>query len=179
LAAAPDQEYRAILGGAIREAYREDFERIDPAQDTQAQMNDAFRPYQPRSQTARMVMLFLALCREAGISVLEAPRQRQMKGTVGNRPTTPRTTHRRRDPETHAAPNAPPYQAHTSIPFALPDEEIEVLTEEEFGRVWDALGLVARTRALARRRARAAEETSEDTEPEADTPQSAAEEVSQ
>lgn len=85
LHAAPDQEYRDALAGALREAYRDDFARIDPGEDTQAQIIDQFAPYQPKSQTARMVMLFLGLCREAGIPVLEAPRERKMKAAVQGR----------------------------------------------------------------------------------------------
>src|SRR3989442_14114702 len=36
LAASTDEEYRQLLGAALREAYRDDFARIDPAQDSQA-----------------------------------------------------------------------------------------------------------------------------------------------
>jgi hypothetical protein len=82
LASATDEEYREHLAAAIREAYRDDFTRIDPAQDTQAQIVSAFRRYQPRSQTSRMVMLFLGLCREAGIPVLDAPRERSMRRSL-------------------------------------------------------------------------------------------------
>ncbi len=120
LAAAPEEQYREILAGAIRSAYETDFARIDPAQDSQKQIIDAFRPYQPRSQTQRMVMLFLALCREAGISVKEAPRERAMGSAA---------------------------QSGTST---VTDEDVGVLTDDEFASVWAALGQVARARALAR-----------------------------
>src|SRR5690348_9652204 len=37
LAAAPEEQYREILAGALRSAYETDFARIDPARDTQKQ----------------------------------------------------------------------------------------------------------------------------------------------
>lgn len=155
LAAAPDEDYRTILAGAIREAYREDFERIDPARDGQAQINNAFRPYQPRSQTARMAILLLGLCREAGIPVLEAPRQRQMKSNL-----RPSVASRPR-PAASPAPASSTTSGGTRYPSGypmsstqmLPEDEIAMLTDEEFEQVWKAIGLVARTRALAKRRA--------------------------
>src|SRR6266536_4395065 len=87
LAAAREDEYRDLLSARIRDAYREDFDRVDPAEDTHATIVDAFKPYEPRSQTDRMVMLFLGLCREAGIPVTEAPRERRMKSPTGTRPS--------------------------------------------------------------------------------------------
>src|SRR6266849_10744442 len=64
MAAAPDAEYRNLLGNAVRSAYSDDFQAVNPEQDTQHQIIEAFRRYEPRSQTQRMVMLFLGLCRE-------------------------------------------------------------------------------------------------------------------
>src|SRR5205807_2294435 len=36
IAAAPDEEYRTLLRGALNAAYEEDFQRVDPGQDSQA-----------------------------------------------------------------------------------------------------------------------------------------------
>jgi Family of unknown function (DUF5343) len=160
LAAAPEEQYREILAGAIRNAYEADFARIDPARDTQKQIIDAFRPYQPRSQTTRMVMLFLGLCREAGIQVKEAPRERAMGSTV------PRSARSQPSPGSTGRPQKrknQPGQAdnsgngdgaiHASAPnllFTVTDEDVSVLTDAEFDAVWSALGKVARARAMAR-----------------------------
>src|SRR5437867_9344824 len=89
LAKAADSEYSQILAACIREAYRDDFQRIDPGQDNQVQIIEAFRRYQPRSQTSRMVMLFLGLCRNAGIPVMDAPRERKMQSSGQRRPPRP------------------------------------------------------------------------------------------
>lgn len=96
ISGASDEEYRRLLRGAIGEAYADDLARgIDIAQDTQAQIVDAFRRYQPRSQTGRMVMFFLGMAREAGMEVAEAPRERSMRRTL---PPNARTTRARSVP---------------------------------------------------------------------------------
>jgi hypothetical protein len=76
IATSTDEEYQTTLAGLIRDAYREVFETIDPAQDTQDRIFNFFRRYTPASQRERMVVFFLSMCREAGIATLEAPRQR-------------------------------------------------------------------------------------------------------
>jgi hypothetical protein len=78
-----DEEYKTILGGLIRESYREVFNVIDPAQDPQDKILNFFRRYTPASQRSRMVIFFLGMCREAGISTLDVPKARSM----GNKPT--------------------------------------------------------------------------------------------
>ena len=140
--AASDGEYRELLTAAIRNAYwREDFERVDPAQDTQAQMIDAFRRYEPRSQTDRMVMLFLGLCREAGIPVQDAPRRRAMQPppprevpraapVPASRPSLRQST---RPQQAHSAPAGPGTQV-----FGITESDIAVLDESEFDQVWAA-----------------------------------------
>lgn len=153
ISAASDGEYRELLTAAIRNAYAEDFERVDPAQDTQAQMIDAFRRYEPRSQTDRMVMLFLGLCREAGIPVQDAPRRRAMQPPPprevprpaprpASRPSLRQST---RPQQAHSAPAGPGTQV-----FGITESDIAVLDESEFDQVWAALGKVARARARAR-----------------------------
>ena len=157
LAKAPESEYLQVLATCIREAYRDDFQRIDPSQDNQGQIIEAFRRYQPRSQTSRMVMLFLGLCRTAGIPVLDAPRERKMQ---------PKTNGLRRTSATSARP-APIRAAPKSygpsgtyldrlltrgVPTALfevSEDDIAALDEDDFEEVWTALGKVARARARA------------------------------
>ena len=154
LAAAPEEQYREFLAGAIRSAYETDFARIDPAQDSQKQIIDAFRPYQPRSQTQRMVMLFLALCREAGISVKEAPRERAMGSAAqsrsANRSDTARQPKRRDQRARVGGDGGAPLTPTPNLLFTVTDEDVGVLTDDEFASVWAALGKVARARALAR-----------------------------
>ncbi len=142
ISAAPEAEYRELLESAVREAYREDFARVDPGQDTQAQIIDAFAPYQPRSQTARMVMLWLGLCREAGIPVLEAPRERQMQSPLARRSQrSPRTsTGQRTDPVTIHDLRGRPTIPQVGGLAGVSEEDLLRLDETTFNLVWAALG---------------------------------------
>jgi hypothetical protein len=179
LAAAPDEQYREILAGAIRSAYQVDFARIDPAQDGQKQIIDAFRPYQPRSQTDRMVILFLGLCREAGIEVKDAPRERPMSATIArtggparssaSKPDKPPSPKQKQPPQSTGAP-APAQPAPAGLLFGVTEDDIGVLSDQQFATVWNALGVVARARAQARATQRTAppeaDETTEDVDAE-------------
>lgn len=167
LAAAPDAEYKAILEGVVRDSYKDDFARVDPSQDSQAQIIDAFKPYEPRSQTARMVMLFLGLCREADIEVLDAPRQRTMKGGQRPRPAarkeTGKTTSNGARGNTGSS-GGKPTTAPADQLFGVTEEDIAALDDTEFDEVWAALGKVARARSRSRVRQQAA--TASTPEPE-------------
>lgn len=87
-----DEEYRAILSGLVRDAYSEVFNVVDPAENSQREILNVFRRYNPASQRQRMVIFFLGMCREAGIPTLDVPRQRAMgrPGGTAEAPT-PRT----------------------------------------------------------------------------------------
>jgi hypothetical protein len=76
---ATDEEYVNILQGLVQTAYNDVFQIVDPGKDSQAVIDNHFRRYQPTSQRSRMVTLFLALCREAGIPTLDAPRERSIR----------------------------------------------------------------------------------------------------
>ena len=143
LAAATDNQYRELLENIIREAYRTEFNVIDPGQDPQSRIMDAFQPYKPRSQTSRMVILFQGLCHEAGIPVLDVPRERQMREPQVKRPQ--RITGKR------SAAATTTRRTVTDILFGVTEDDIDALNEEEFEEVWSALGKVARARARAKK----------------------------
>jgi hypothetical protein len=155
ISGASDEEYREILAGSTRSAYEEDFGRIDPASDTQAQIVDAFRRYQPRSQTSRMVMFFLAMCREAGIPVSEAPRERGMRTGAGRggasksagAKATPRKQRQSVDQSKNGHQQTP---TDSGTVLGVTVDDIALLDETEFNEVWSALGKVARARARAK-----------------------------
>ena len=146
IARAPETEYHELLAAAIRDAYAEDFIAIDPAQDNQAQIIDAFRKYDPRSQTARMVMLFLGLCREAAIPVKDAPRERKMQAT-GARAAKPA---QRAQVVRPTGLSVPVTVGTPSLLFGVTEADVAALGDDEFGEVWAALGKVARARARAK-----------------------------
>jgi len=151
LAKSPDEDYRQLLESAVRESYAPDLARIDPAADTQAKIVDAFRLYEPRSQTGRMVMFLLGLCREAGIPVLDAPRERKMQGALRQPITRRHQTIRlgqagERDEASHFTRGG----VRSPLLFGVSEDDIAALDESEFNEVWSALGKVARARARTR-----------------------------
>jgi Family of unknown function (DUF5343) len=170
LVSGTDEQYRQTLEGAVRAAYASDFERIDPGQDTQAQIIDQFRQYEPRSQTGRMVTLFLGLCREAGIPVLDAPRERQQRPvtprarTAGATPALRQRVQRARQ-EQREEQMTPP--APSGLMFGVTEDDIAALDEKDFEVVWSALGRVARARARSKQQqaAESPAENGEDGEP--------------
>jgi len=61
------EEYPKVLGEIIRKAYLPIFTIVDPAQDSDTAIVDAFRRYDPANQRQKMVRLFIGLCQEAKI----------------------------------------------------------------------------------------------------------------
>lgn len=162
IAKAPDTEYRDLLAASVREAYRDDFATVDPGQDSQAVIIDAFRRYEPRSQTSRMVMLFQGLCREAGIPLKDAPRERQMRPGNNGRAAKPsnravggaaRSANRRTPSGTGTTGAILTGTLPVGVLFGVTEEDVAALNEEDFKAVWTALGTVARARSLARQKA--------------------------
>lgn len=155
IARADDDEFRELLAAVLREAYAADFARIDPGQDTQARIVSAFQRYEPRSQTERMVMLFLGLVRAAGLPILEAPRERGMQpvARAGPRPIPLRraaTAPRPRTPVGLAQePSNRAINQPDNLVFGVTIEDIGALPPEEFTEVWNALGKIAQARANA------------------------------
>jgi hypothetical protein len=86
LARSTDEEYKQLLEGILREAYRDVFEKVDPSQDQQQVIINAFRRFEPASQHYRMATLFLGLCREAGMPILEEPRRRDVQKVTQRTP---------------------------------------------------------------------------------------------
>lgn len=74
-----DEEYKQVLEGILREAYHDVFEKVDPSEDPQQVIINAFQHLEPASQHYRMATLFLGLCREAGMPILEEPRRRDVR----------------------------------------------------------------------------------------------------
>jgi hypothetical protein len=72
---ASTDEYSDQLAEVIRAAYLPVFSIVDPGQDGDVAIADAFRRYEPSNQREKMVALFRGLCMEAGI-IQSKPRQR-------------------------------------------------------------------------------------------------------
>jgi hypothetical protein len=163
-ARAPDDEIRGLLASIVSDAYADDFTRVNPAEDAQPRIIAAFRRYQPRSQTQRMVMLFLGLCRAAGMQVLDAPRERQMQAQQTRSRSTARQATARAaapsamgaGPSTPAMPDqlGPIPSSPSPLLFGVTVDDIGALEPEQFTEVWSALGVIARARAMSLKAAR-------------------------
>lgn len=153
MAQAPEAEFLELLGACVRERYAAEFQIVDPGQDSQPQILDAFRKYEPRSQTDRMVMLFLGLCREAGMKVKDVPRERQMASSAKAPHPRPGTTSPRLTVQKRSAGRSGrlPTQEATApgLLFGVSVADIQMLDDTEFDEVWSALGKVARARGRA------------------------------
>jgi Family of unknown function (DUF5343) len=91
LARASTVEYPELLAEIFREAYKDVFMIVDPAETNATELDDAFRHYEPQAQRERMVRLFLGLCREANLlpgGPLE-PGHRVKTGINGKSPGSP------------------------------------------------------------------------------------------
>ncbi len=114
LGRAKSNEYNETLSEIIRDAYSEVFAIVDPAQNTEIEIADAFRGLQPERQRNRMITLFMGLCREAGIVTSgrtpEArPRRRQLpNGAVDEQSAATRPPLRRRTTSPTAEQPVPP-----------------------------------------------------------------------
>jgi len=98
-----DEEYKEILAGLVRAAYKDVFNVVDPGQESQDKIANVFRKYLPASQRERMVAFFLGMCREAGITTLDVPKTRSMIQVVTTKTPTrklgPFPTHQARKPQ--------------------------------------------------------------------------------
>lgn len=163
-AVALGEQKQDLLAAAVRDSYRADFERIDPAQDAQDVIVDAFSPYAPKSQRIRMVMLFLGLCRFAGIPVMDAPRDRSMTAVKPKRKLASNDVKKSsgRPTQSEKLTTAQPiHRRPGDIVFGITEYDIALLAEDDFNEVWAALGKVARARSGAAR-----QQTQEVTTPE-------------
>lgn len=133
-----DDEYKMILEEIIRSSYERVFAIVDPAQDGETAINDAFRQFGPEAQRGRMVTFFLGMCEQAGI-VQTNPRQRKTSNKT-NRSPTQRT--RSRTSTTSAI--QPPDNAPETLPRRSNDEDTEyqlvfaVMRQLPSDRQWSA-----------------------------------------
>lgn len=67
-------EYPDALKEVLRSAYKSVFDVVDPSQDDETALMDAFRHFEPAPQRIKMVRLFRGLAMEAGLEVASGRR---------------------------------------------------------------------------------------------------------
>jgi hypothetical protein len=63
------EEYPSVFLSILQNSYADVFVIVDPATDPRDKIDDAFRQYEPAAQRERMVVLFVGLCKEAGVNI--------------------------------------------------------------------------------------------------------------
>ncbi len=156
LAGSTEDEYRQLLERTVRTAYADDFEIIDPGRDPQEVIMNAFQKYTPRSQHSRQVMLFLGLCREAGLATVDVPRRREMRSRTQQGRRAARTSPVQRPSQDSEAVSAQAGGSAVDRRETLPEptqflslslEDAAFMREDDFWDVWNALGTVFLRRA--------------------------------
>jgi hypothetical protein len=87
---APETEYKKRLEDWLKAAYADVFAYVDPSNDGEVQIRDAFRTYNPVGQQSRMVTLFMGLCAAAGLMPEKSVSQSRPAARSNTRPLSPR-----------------------------------------------------------------------------------------
>lgn len=115
---APESEFKQKLADWLKAAYADVFAFVDPTNDDETRIRDAFRNYQPIGQQGRMVTLFQGLCAAAGL-ISEKPQQARSSSTVPR--ARPATTMMRASSKlsAKATPVNTGFNAGSNVPPAL------------------------------------------------------------
>jgi hypothetical protein len=116
---APTAEFQARMQEWLRHTYADVFQFVDPSQDDEIKITDAFRAYEPAGMQRRMVILFQGLCMAAGLMPEKnASRSRTSPSPSprpqgrGNRPSAPAQSGRR-------TPSVSPIKVAGALPPAI------------------------------------------------------------
>lgn len=151
------EEYPQVLGEIIRGAYNPVFTMVDPSQDGDIALYDAFRQYHPEAQRQRMVALFRALCEEAEI-IERGPRPRTSRSDQQRPPRAGaasasskgrRSKGQPANSRTGEAQGMRNREAPGTV-FGLTEDDIGLLGEADFDEIWRVLGKVAWARGQAK-----------------------------
>lgn len=151
---ASDDEYQQVLGGILDAAYKNVLDHVDLETADDKALNNAFIPFSPGGQRARMITLFLALAQEAGRKVAAPAKASAPRSAVPKAPKPKVKTgdggkgrsEKRNDP-----PEKPGQSGEGVVAFGVTDSDLAALPDDEFDSVWSALGKLARARAKAAR----------------------------
>lgn len=114
---ATTSEYPEQLAEIVRAAYLPVFTIVNPAEDSDTAIADAFRRFEPSAQRGKMIALFRSLCEEAQIITPSAPRSRPAP--------------RRAAPDPASQRSRPPAQKRTD-PAGPPDHKDDEPTTPDY-----------------------------------------------
>jgi len=116
---ATSEEYQDELAEIVRAAYLPVFTIVNPGEDSDVAINDAFRQFEPSTQREKMIALFRGLCDEAGITqpATRRPKPQVTNGRVRtdplrvNRPLRSQDARRNSDDQPSRPENLPQHAA--------------------------------------------------------------------
>jgi len=108
---APESEYKQHLQEWLRGVYADVFSFVDPLQDDEIKIRDAFRTYKPNGQQNRMVSLFIGLCDAAGMRPAE---------NLERKPKPPAALKKKTAPGNSARPAVNKKRANNNAESGLP-----------------------------------------------------------
>lgn len=108
-----EDDGKALLQEALRKAYEPIFRAVDPERDSRDKVHTAFKVMRPQSQWGRMVTFFLGMCRAAGMTVLEPPKERPGKGETSKERKVRIAAKREQKAKTPTVSPAPPMHSTT------------------------------------------------------------------
>lgn len=85
---APTEAYPDVLAEILRAAYHGVFAIVNPAEDSDLTISDAFRGFQPEGQRDKMISLFMGLCKAAGIGSAAASDSKPRAPKAASTPKT-------------------------------------------------------------------------------------------
>ncbi|MBO6900390.1 MAG: DUF5343 domain-containing protein [Rhizobiaceae bacterium] len=109
---APEAEYQQRLQNWLQAAYADALQYVDPAQDDDTRIRDAFRSYKPLGQQARMVTLFTGLFAAAGVRPEREKQSPRRQSTSSGARQAPRRQSNVR------TPSPPPLKRESSPPYS-------------------------------------------------------------
>jgi len=113
---APEGEYKQRLAEWLNNAYADVLTFVDPAKDDDTKLRDAFRPYTPTGQQARMVSLFNGLYEATGVREKTGQTNRDApRGSV----TRIRAVRRTPPPQKNPPPTGAQFTPSSKLPTAL------------------------------------------------------------
>lgn len=143
LRSVPEAEFQARLADIIRSVYEDVFKFVDPSKDSQTAVRDAFRGYIPHGQQERMIPLFIALCKKAGIvdteSAQRAPREPRQSKKSQQTPRTLKTDLQQQKKQPLSNPGLPAPLA--GLLAALPSED-SGWSQENRDRFYNTFGIL-------------------------------------
>lgn len=138
LANVSDSEFPARLREVVEAAYAEELALVDPKIDDTDKIRGVFQKYTPKSTTAKMVSLFLGLCKAGGMEIKDPPPTRPMVSSTPKK--EPSTRGKRPSARSKQRSSEPSADGPSVVVHGISTEDIASLKKDEFELIWGTLG---------------------------------------